>query len=527
MTGIVGNYYIKYYVGTDAEGNEIYSSSLAYINAGVYEVKYQIIFDNYKTLSGSHSLTINKAIPTVELANNSTEYTGSMIGYPMINTLTDGKISYQFEGIMDRPTNVGTYKLQVTVSEGTNYVEYSFVFDYEITRRVISATWPSNLTYSYNGTKIIPNYTLPTFKESLNDSLELVDGDGINVGSHTYRIVIGNSNFVLDEASVQRTITIKQVLVDYEESKTVEYQGKKPELNTVGLIYSDNYEASVGIYNLTVSLADNVNYAWSDDCKDSTRDFTLEIIAKDINSVRIICVDEATYTGSAITPKPAISYGSYNLVEGKDYTINYKNNVKAYSEAEIIITGIGNFTGVAKKTFTIKNSLLSLNSDSNYQFFEAISKTNIKESDHTAINGYRSLISNISSKTTVTELLSNFLSEQASYIKVYNSSNSVISSSKYDTTYVGTGFRIVLYNDATVAIDVVYIAVRGDLNGDGLITIADYSLLTRGVLNNTLANEFYLAADVNHDGYASAADMSMLMLHIRGTKNIDDLNKKH
>ena len=66
------------------------------------------------------------------------------------------------------------------------------------------------------------------------------------------------------------------------------------------------------------------------------------------------------YTGSAI--KPDIVVGNYDdiLVEGVDYTVAYKNNINASTDAapnkkpQITVTGKGNLTGKATTTFEIK-----------------------------------------------------------------------------------------------------------------------------------------------------------------------------
>ncbi len=66
---------------------------------------------------------------------------------------------------------------------------------------------------------------------------------------------------------------------------------------------------------------------------------------------------EWTYTGSAIKPKVVVTDGyGYTLVEGKDYTLSYKNNVNAggTDAAQIIIKGKTNYTGSRIEHFTVK-----------------------------------------------------------------------------------------------------------------------------------------------------------------------------
>jgi len=64
-------------------------------------------------------------------------------------------------------------------------------------------------------------------------------------------------------------------------------------------------------------------------------------------------ISAQTATGQPVTPEPTITFASLTLVKGTDYTLSYANNVEAGTTAKVIVTGIGNFTGSAEKTFTI------------------------------------------------------------------------------------------------------------------------------------------------------------------------------
>lgn len=41
------------------------------------------------------------------------------------------------------------------------------------------------------------------------------------------------------------------------------------------------------------------------------------------------------------------------LSEDEDYTVEYKNNVNVTDSAEVVITGIGNYSGELSRTFKI------------------------------------------------------------------------------------------------------------------------------------------------------------------------------
>ena len=59
-----------------------------------------------------------------------------------------------------------------------------------------------------------------------------------------------------------------------------------------------------------------------------------------------------TYTGSAIKPAVEVWEGNQRLTEKKDYTVSYKKNTNA-GQAEVIVTGKGNYKDKATVNFTI------------------------------------------------------------------------------------------------------------------------------------------------------------------------------
>lgn len=66
-----------------------------------------------------------------------------------------------------------------------------------------------------------------------------------------------------------------------------------------------------------------------------------------------------TYDGMAKTPDLILSTGSFTLVNGKNYTLSYANNVAA-GTATVTATGKGNFTGSVSRNFTIQQNIRSI-----------------------------------------------------------------------------------------------------------------------------------------------------------------------
>ena len=68
-----------------------------------------------------------------------------------------------------------------------------------------------------------------------------------------------------------------------------------------------------------------------------------------------------SYTGSSIKPAVTVKLSGTKLNEGTDYTVSYSKN-KSIGTASITITGTGNYTGTAKKTFQIIPAKVTINS---------------------------------------------------------------------------------------------------------------------------------------------------------------------
>ena len=63
-------------------------------------------------------------------------------------------------------------------------------------------------------------------------------------------------------------------------------------------------------------------------------------------------VPQQQYTGQPLTPAPEVTLGDQKLKKDVDYSVSYSNNTKA-GTATVTVTGINQYTGVAKGTFEI------------------------------------------------------------------------------------------------------------------------------------------------------------------------------
>ncbi|MBQ7646378.1 MAG: dockerin type I repeat-containing protein, partial [Clostridia bacterium] len=113
--------------------------------------------------------------------------------------------------------------------------------------------------------------------------------------------------------------------------------------------------------------------------------------------------------------------------------------------------------------------------------------------------------------TTVSAFSSNF----ANVVSVIRN-GSILSAN--DT--VSTGCSAALYSaDGSTVIEQKQIAVVGDPDGDGYITVNDYTLMKHSFKNPTfsLSGEFALAADTDGNGRFTSTDYIIIKRIVRGT----------
>ena len=121
---------------------------------------------------------------------------------------------------------------------------------------------------------------------------------------------------------------------------------------------------AVGQYDAEIHV--DIAGSQKDITKFETTNITFNIVPGELAGANIICTDPQTYTGGVIKPEVLVYLGKYRLTEGIDYTVAYTDETHdnktpvAYSAGHtgedtglITITGIGNYSGTASKTFEI------------------------------------------------------------------------------------------------------------------------------------------------------------------------------
>ncbi|MBR6277436.1 MAG: leucine-rich repeat domain-containing protein [Bacteroidales bacterium] len=104
---------------------------------------------------------------------------------------------------------------------------------------------------------------------------------------------------------------------------------------------------NAGDYTITITGENPLYY--------QSAEITFTINAKELVASNVADIAAQVYTGSAIEPEITVSDGEKTLVKGTDYLVTYADNTNV-GTAKAIITGIGNYSGIIEKTFTINTS---------------------------------------------------------------------------------------------------------------------------------------------------------------------------
>lgn len=200
----------------------------------------------------------------------------------------------------------------------------------------------SDVSYSEPGVYKITVTGTGNYKDERTMNYEIYQG-GIAISSLTFS-KIGNQKYTGTE--IRPAVTVKNkkvVLTEGTEKGKGNYWIKYENCTKVGnasvvIIGKGNYKGSKRINFKILPVA-----------KISQAGITLEIPAAGV-----------AYTGKPYTPKCTVNYAGTELKENQDYKLSYENNTAA-GTAKVVITGMGPYTGTAKKTFKIlKNDISGL-----------------------------------------------------------------------------------------------------------------------------------------------------------------------
>lgn len=248
-----------------------------------------------------------------------------------------------------------------------------------------------------------------------------------------------------------------------------------------------NYRVCVFSYNNSSEKASNIIYI-------TIKDVITSIDIDSLGFELSLSSNSYTYDGKAKTPTVTIKNDTTTLIKDTDYTVEYSNNINA-GTATVTVIGIGNYTGTLTKTFIINKAQQTVNA--------TISSNTIDIGNtSTIIASGQGTISYTSSNTDIATV---------------NNSGIVTGISAGTATITVTATGNNNYNEASKTFTVLVKSahVLGDVNSDGIVSIADATELQKHLANIIDFDDEQLAvADTNGDGSVSIADVTQIQKYL-------------
>ena len=259
------------------------------------------------------------------------------------------------------------------VNAGTASVTVTGQGNYGGTRRITFTILPkpiaadeitlSSTAYNFNGTEQKPLVTVTDGVKSLKENAEFtVDypSDIKSQGSKTVTIKgIGNYTGTETKEYTIGTLTIANATATLTYANTV-YNGtiQRPAVQTVyanGIQLTENVDYTItyptdadatpqGDKSIVVNGIGNYS---------GSKTVTYHIAPKEVTSSMMnLSSENLVYTGSNLKPDVTVKDGNVTLIAGTDYTI-VNDGGTSYGTYNVVITGKGNYTGEAIKTYSI------------------------------------------------------------------------------------------------------------------------------------------------------------------------------
>lgn len=298
--------------------------------------------------------------------------------------------------------DVGVYTL--TVSGIGNYTgERTFRFtitDGILVSKLTVAKIP-NQTYDPSVKEIKPPLTVKDKSKVLilDEDYTVRYENNTNVGTAT-AIVIGKGNYVGTKRvtfKITEVASLNKAKVELTFVNAPVYTGKPINANketvtvnvkldgetvartlTKGTDYEVEYTNNVKVGTATVTFTGK--NAYSGKIKK-----TFKITPYDINRVSISLNKSYSYVKGGCKPEPVVKFGGKTLKVGTDYTLAYKQNNAAGSQAILTVKGKGNFNGSATREYEVATQDISkmtvTAADKVYQNKKNIYKTTVQVTD--------------------------------------------------------------------------------------------------------------------------------------------------
>ncbi len=304
----------------------------------------------------SGTATTTFAITAVSLADATIadiaaqSYTGAAITPAVTVTLGNTTLSSETDYTVaySNNTNVGTATITIT---GKGNYSGTATKTFAITAvSLADATIADIAAQSYTGAAITPAVTVTLGNTTLSSETDytVAYSNNTNVGTATITIT-GKGNY---SGTATTTFLADATIADIAAQSYTGAAITPAVTVTLGNTtlssetdYTVAYSNNTNVGTATVTVTGKGNYSGT-----ATKTFTITAVS--LADATIADIAAQSYTGAAITPAVTVTLGNTILSSETDYTVAYSNNTNV-GTATITITGKGNYSGTATKTFEI------------------------------------------------------------------------------------------------------------------------------------------------------------------------------
>ena len=281
-----------------------------------------------------------------------------------------GDVTFKFfdkdgNQVSDQPFPVGKYKVTASCEDADTI--YTAEKEFEVVARALTeenVTFGENLVYT--GNELTQTVTVTVNGKTLTVGTDYTVSDLTGTEPGSYPVTVAGTGNYTGEVTKSFTISKAQIssaAITYD-AGPYGYTGKewKPEVAV-----SFNDAALTADTDYTVSYENNINAGTAKiiitgigDHFTGLTEKTFTINSAEISGCTFAPIADVTYNTKAHTPEVTVAISGRTLEADKDYTVSYASNINA-GTATVTVTGKGNFTGTASKTFTINKAGLTLN----------------------------------------------------------------------------------------------------------------------------------------------------------------------
>lgn len=382
------------------------------------------------------------------------------------------------------------------------------------------------LVPEFNKTETAYNVDLPdntkeiTITAIKDEDSQIVTGDGtknLSSGRNTFKILVTSES---GETNVYNIfVNVGTVTDNVLDSITVDKGTLSPEFNKDTKLYTvdliDDNEITInatgknkitGTGTFTLNDGANVFEINTTDTNNITNTYRVVVNKGDVVNPYLAYLKVSGYN---LTPEFNKETLEYNLKLDNPMSNLEVIAIPESKTSTVNISGNDNLTSLNNKiTITVTDT--NKNSKT-YIINVFIGQTKITSNIHNIDDKYITTIKENSEISTVISEMTN----PKEYLKIYDLDDKEVTSGN-----VSTGYKIKLIINGT-EYDSKILIIKGDINSDGEVTVADIIKFRLYILETMEFNEYeLLASDVNSDNSSEVSDLILIRKHILGNYNL-------